>query len=179
MENKKVLVAYGTRYGSAGIAAGDIRDFISGLGHEVTLVNLRKEKAPSLPGGYDLVVAGSSVAMFSWIGRVKSFLRRCARAGVPTAVYITAGTAIEDPGKARERFMDRVIARAGLSPVQILATGPVIDFRPGGLDPKVKGRIRGTIEAMLKDDFQPDGLMDTRDMAVFNGFLESLKAVLA
>lgn len=178
MEEKKVLVAYGTRYGSAAIAAGDIRDFITGLGHEVTVVNLRKERAPALPGGYDLVVAGSSIAMFSWIGKVKAFLRRCARTGVPTAVYITSGMAIEEPEKSKERFMDNVLARVGLSPVQTLATGPVIDFRPGGVDPKLKGRIKGTIEAMLKDDYQPDGLMDTRDTVRFNGFLESLKAEL-
>ncbi len=180
MESKKVLVAYATRYGSARFVAGEITEYLKGLKMETELVDLRKQKAPKLPGTYDLVVVGSSVAMFQWTARAKAFLRRCRRLKVPTAVYITCGTAIREPQKAREKFMDRVIGRLDISPVFSMVTGPVIDFRPGkGLPESLKGRIQGTIKAMAGDRFEPDGLMDLRnpdDMAAFRKDLEGFLA---
>lgn len=175
MSSKKVLVAYGTRYGSARIVALEISEYLKSHGNEVSAVDLRNDPMPVLPGDFDLVIAGSSIAMFSWIAKVKVFLKRCAKSTLPTVVFITCGTAIDDPEKARVRFMDKVLTRIRLEPVLILATAPVIDFRPGeGLDTKLKGRIKGTIQAMAKDNYESDGLMDMRDRPAFDEFLKSL-----
>ncbi len=142
MNGKSILVAYGTRYGSARYTATEIAAYLKNKGYNTNLVDLRSERAPSLPGNFDLVIAGSSIAMFSWVGKVKSFLRKCRRASVPTAVFITCGTAIEDEANARSRFLDRVINRIGLNPELTLVTGPVIDFRPGkGLPTGLKNRM--------------------------------------
>ncbi len=99
MNRKRILVAYGTRYGSARFTATQIDAYLKDKGYSTTLVNLRKERAPSLPGNFDFVVAGSSVAMFSWVGKVKFFLRKCRRASVPTGVKNRIRSMIENLAK--------------------------------------------------------------------------------
>jgi len=174
MAEKTVLVAYATRYGSARIVAEDIRSHMEGSGVKVALVDLRKDRVPGNLKDYSLVVVGSSVAMFSWMAAAKNFLRKCKRAGVRPAIYITCGMAIEEPEKAISKFMDKVVKRTGVKPVLTEAIPPAIDFRPGGIPENVKKRIKGTIQAMLKDEYQDDGLMDKRDAEKFNVFLGEL-----
>ena len=173
--SKKVLVAYGTRYGSARIVAGDIAEYLGNKGAQVEVVDLKEGRPSAGLGDYDLVVVGSGVAMFSLVGSVKRFLRKCRKSGAKTAVFITCGTSIEDVGKAREKFLDKVLGRIGLDPVLSQPVNPVIDFRPGqGLPDRLKGRIKGTVKAMAKDGFREDGLMDLRDKRRFGEFLENL-----
>jgi menaquinone-dependent protoporphyrinogen IX oxidase len=177
MAQNKVLVAYGTRYGSAGIVAQDIVDYLKNRPVEIDLIDLRKDGFTGSLSEYDLVVAGSSVAMFMWLGKVKRFLKKCRKAGVPTAVYITCGTAIEEEEKARSKFLDKTLGKIGLEAVVSRPIPPVIDFRPGdGLPDKIKNRIKNTIQAMAKDRYQENGLMDFRDQEKFTSFLEELGA---
>ena len=177
--SKKILVAYGTRYGSARIIAQDIAEFLGKKGVQVEVVDLKKGRPSAKLEEYDLVVAGSSIAMFSWIGAVKRFLGKCRRAGVQTVVFIACGMAIEASEKAREKFLDKKIGRIGLKPVFSEPIGPVIDFRPGeGLPEGLKKRIGGTIKAMAKDQYQEDGLMDFRDQGRFQEFLEKLGSLV-
>lgn len=179
MTGKKVLVAYGTRYGSARIVAFDVKDFLEKSGNEVTIVDLRKETAPGSLKDFDMIVAGSSVAMFSWISAVKRFLKKCSKSKIPTAVYICCGTDIDDPGKARERFMNKVLAKVGIQPVLTETISPIIDFRPDeGIPEKLKKRIKSTIKAVAKDNFQENGLMDLRDQERFGKFLENLGGLI-
>ena len=177
MAQKKVLVAYGTRYGSAKIVAQDIVEFLKDCPAEIDLVDLRKDGFTGSLGTYDLVIVGSSVAMFMWLGKVKRFLKKCRKAEVPTAVYITCGTAIEEEEKARSKFLDKTLGRIGLEAVVSRPIPPVIDFRPEeGLPAKVKNRIKNTIQTMAKDRYKEDGLMDFRDPEQFKSFLEELGA---
>ena len=46
MAGKNILVAYGTRYGSARVVADAVKSFFEQKGNNVELVNLRKEKIP-------------------------------------------------------------------------------------------------------------------------------------
>lgn len=178
MAEKKVLIAYGTRYGSARIVAGEIAEYLIEKGAKVDTVDLRKEGFKDSLESYDLVVVGSSVAMFMWIGKVKRFLKKCRKAGVKTVVYITCGTVIENEAMAREKFLDKVVSKVGLEPVLTQPVGPVLDFRPGGVPDGTKNRIKNTIQTMAKDRFQADGLMDLRDKDRFDGFLRKLGDLL-
>ena len=180
MSKKNVLIAYGTRYGSARIVASDIAEHLERKGHGTTLLDLRREAAPKDLASYDFIIAGSSVAMFSWVGKVKGFLRKCVRSGAATAVYITCGTAIDSVEKARTRFLEKVLARTGLNPAATGIVEPVIDFRPGeGIPEPLKSRIKGTVAAMAKDSYAEDGLMDFRDKGRFESFLSDLDGALA
>jgi len=179
MAKKRVLIAYGTRYGSAGIVAGDIQAFLEDRGVDVDLIDLGKDRFEGNLKDYDLVITGSSIAMFSWIGRVKRFLKKIRQAGVPAAVYICCGMAIDSPEKAKRKYLDKLMHRIGLKPVTTRAISPVIDFRPEqGLPVKLKKRISGIIQGMAKDRFIEDGLMDFRDKDRFRRFLEDLAGKL-
>ena len=176
---KQVLIAYGTRYGQAGIVADDIGAFLENKGFSVDIVNLRKEKFSGNLKNYNLVIAGFSVAMFSWIGKVKQFLRKCRKTGISPVVYICCGTAIESPDKAQTRFLDKVIQKIGLNPIFSQPIAPVIDFRPGlGLPENKKKHITGTIRGTAKDNFLESGLMDFRIEDRFNNFLEKILDIL-
>ena len=176
---KQVLIAYGTRYGSAEIVADDIGSYLKGNGLQVDIVNLREEKFLGNLRDYNLVIAGSSVAMFSWVGKVKRFLKKCRKAGISPVVYICCGTAIESPEKAQTRFLDKVIQKIGLNPVLTQSIAPVIDFRPEqGLPEKTKKHINRNIRGMAKENFLESGLMDFRNKDRFNNFLEEILNIL-
>lgn len=172
--NGNVLVAFGTRYGSTAILAGEIAEYLKGMGLSVDLVDLKKGRVGKKLTDYRLVIAGSSVAMFSWVAAVKTFLRKCRKAGVPTVVFISAGTAIESPEKASERFLYKTIGRIGLKPLFTTSVAPVIDFRPGGIAPGKKKRISELIKTMAKESYQENGLMDLRDREQFDQFLKKI-----
>ena len=178
MTEKKILIAYATRYGSARITAGEMTTYLKKSGYNPLLIDLKKQKPPKDLKTYDLVVAGSSVAMFMWVGRVKRFIGRCKRAGVTTAVYINCGMAIEEPDKAKSRFFDKIIDQIGIKPAAEGIFGPALDFTPStGLPESTKKRIKGVIEPMVKDKYNESGLMDMRrkeDLLVFQKELANL-----
>jgi len=179
MAQKKIVVAYGTRYGSTRIIAGEVAEFLKQKGCLTELVDLRSRGVRSRLEDFDMAVVGSSIAMFSWITKVKAFLRKCKKTGIPTAIFISSGMAVDDPEKAKTKFMDKIIARNQIRPIAAEAFAPVIDFRPGSDVPeKTKKRIKGTIKAVAKDRFQEDGLMDLRDKDQFESFLAELAASL-
>lgn len=179
MEGIKILVAYATRYGSAEIVGRDIASYFKEKGAELDLVNLKTGRPGKKEIGlYDLVIVGSSVAMFMWMGEAKRFLRKCKVSGTNTAIYITCGMAIKEPEKAKARFMDKVIGRIGIDPVLAEPLPPVIDFRPEGISASLKNRIHHTIKAMAEDNYQEDGLMDFRNPDEFAAFLKRLGALL-
>ena len=175
MAEKKVLIVYATRYGSTRIVAGDIQEFLQDKDCDVEVVDLGKERFSGNLMDFDLVIAGSSVAMFHWKRTVKKFLGKVRRAGISAVVYVCCGTAIASPEKARSRYLDRIIDRIGLNPVLSQPISPVIDFRPEqGLPIKLKKRIRGVIQGMAKERFLENGLMDFRNKTRFTGFLDSI-----
>lgn len=177
MAQKKVVVAFGTRYGSTRIIAGEVADFLKQKGCLIELVDLRSRGVRSRLEDFDMAVVGSSIAMFSWIAKVKAFLRRCGKTGIPTAVFISSGMAVDAPEKAKMKFLDKIVAQNQIRPIAAEAFAPVIDFRPGSDVPeKTKKRIKGTIKAVAKDRFQEDGLMDLRDKGQFENFLGQLAA---
>jgi menaquinone-dependent protoporphyrinogen oxidase len=71
----KVLIAFATRYGTTEKCAGMLSDIIKGKGHEVDIVDLKKNKRID-PGAYDIVAIGGSFIMFRMNSIVKRFVSR-------------------------------------------------------------------------------------------------------
>ncbi|MDC7223273.1 MAG: flavodoxin domain-containing protein [Spirochaetales bacterium] len=178
-EEKRILNLYATRYGSARFVAEDLGKHLEEQGFLVDTVDIRKEGPLRDLSPYKGIIAGSSVAMFMWVGKVKRFLRRSDVKQLPTLVYVCCGMSIEDREKAREKFLKKQINRLGIEPLYSDALEPVIDFRPeGGLPEKQKQRIAGTIKAMAGDRYEESGLMDFRDQEHFATFLERCTGIL-
>ena len=73
--NDRVLVCYGTRYGSAGEIADKIGEILSNRGATTDVVNLKKGKVKDLDA-YDLIIVGSGIQMGRWTKEPLKFLKK-------------------------------------------------------------------------------------------------------
>lgn len=67
----KILIAFATRYGTTEKCAGMLGKILEEKGHEVVVIDLKKNKRTD-PGGYDTAVIGGSFMM----GRMNSIVKR-------------------------------------------------------------------------------------------------------
>jgi menaquinone-dependent protoporphyrinogen oxidase len=70
----KVLVTYGSRYGSTKGIAEFMAETIKEMGHGVDL--REASKAPSSIDGYDVVLIGSGIQMGKWKNTALKFLKK-------------------------------------------------------------------------------------------------------
>jgi menaquinone-dependent protoporphyrinogen IX oxidase len=116
LEEKKTLVAYVTAGGATAAYASIIADTLRSRGHDVTVVDLKRDDPGDL-SPFECVVVGMGVRMFMVYRKGKSFLARRDLAGKKLGIFLSSGMAIEDPTKARERFLAPLIERYGLKPL--------------------------------------------------------------
>ena len=112
----KTLLAYITAGGATEEYARVIADTLRSRGHTVELVDLKRGRVPDL-SAYESVVLGTGVRMAMVYRRGKQFLGRKDLKGKRLAVYLSSGIAIQDPDKAKERFLTPLVKRHGLEPV--------------------------------------------------------------
>lgn len=176
---KKILIAYATRYGSTEITSTDLKKHLESIGHEVELINLKKSRLRNDLNSFDLIVAGSSVAMFSWMASVKRLLRKCKKISSKLVVFISCGSAIESSQNGIDKFLMKVINRLGVKPDFYDALPPVIDFRPeSALNSNTKNTIKNTIKAFAKENYDANGLMDFRPSEIVNNFFKNVENLL-
>jgi menaquinone-dependent protoporphyrinogen IX oxidase len=128
---EKTLLAYISAGGATEGYAGVIADVLRSRGHTVDLVDLKREKVRDLTP-YANVVVGTGVRMAMVYRKGKRFLARKDLAGKVLAVYLSSGIAIAKPEEAREKFLDPLIERHGLSPVMYIALPGKAPGGPGG-----------------------------------------------
>ena len=71
----KVLIAYGSRYGSTEEIASKLASLLRENEIETTLLNLKKERTPNL-NDYDGIIVGSSVKITKWMKEPQRFLKQ-------------------------------------------------------------------------------------------------------
>ena len=72
----RVLIAFGSRYGSTEEIASRLAGFLGEEGVEATVLDVKKNRSwPSLEG-YDGVIVGSGVKISKWMREPLEFLRR-------------------------------------------------------------------------------------------------------
>ncbi len=182
MSNKRVLIAYATRYGSTRFVVDDIEQYLTNLEVETIIIDLNETKKKNIPDldEFDLIIIGASVAMFMWARKAKKFLKNLKKTNTPYGIFVCCGTAIEERDKAQEKYIDKYMKRRNLNPLFSQPICPCIDFRPGSeLSQKKKKRIKETIKAVAKEQYKENGLMDLRDEENFNGFLEKIGKAIA
>jgi menaquinone-dependent protoporphyrinogen oxidase len=89
-DNKmKVLIAFATRYGTTEKCAGMLGDILKVKGHDVDVVDLKKNKSIDL-GVYDIVAVGGSFMMFRMNSIIKRFVSRNLKKllGMKTGVFM-------------------------------------------------------------------------------------------
>jgi menaquinone-dependent protoporphyrinogen IX oxidase len=125
------LLAYITAGGATEQYAQVIAETLRERGHAVDVVNLKRERVPDL-SGYDSVVLGAGVRMAMIYRKGKRFLARKDLKGKRLAVYLSSAMAIDQPDKAKERFLTPLMERNGLTPVMYDALPGKVPGGPGG-----------------------------------------------
>ena len=181
----RVLIAYGSRWGSTEEIAGRLAGFLGEEGVEADLLDVKKDRRwPSLEG-YDGVMVGSSVKVTKWMREPLQFLRRKADElrGKKVALFVSCMSMLADPDHARTDLLEKVAESAGVEAVLMEAFGPVIDMGPGSrmgfLDKKIAQSVMLGLSKDKGLEFDADGRNDLRDWERVKGFAhrfaESLK----
>ena len=170
----KILVAYGTRHGSAREIAKHIGETLTKEGHEVDVKRSSKSVAVD---DYDLVVIGSGIQVGSWAKEAKNFLRLNSSAlkWKKTALYVSCGDVLEEE-KREESYKKYLLDPAeknGLEPVAYGFFGGSFDFTGK------KGFMYNMFMKMIKGDFEKkgiptEGVYDFRDWPAITEWTKNL-----
>ncbi len=141
---KRVLIAYGTRFGSTEEISSKMAEIMKKNGLDTTIINVKKDKWPPLDQ-FAAVLIGSGIKMGKWTKEAKNFIKKNIKALKEKsflAVFVSSGEA-SDPEKyqeAKEKYVQKMITDLGLDLNKVMheAFGGVFDMsstsRMGRLD---------------------------------------------
>ncbi len=159
----KVLVAYGTRYGSAREIAEHIGSILTSEGHEV---EVKRASKSVVVDAYDLVVLGSGIQVGSWTKEAKNFLRLNSSdlKLKKTALFVSCGDVLEEDktDESYKKYLVDPAEKNGLSPIAFGFFGGTFDFTGN------QGFVYNMFMKMIKGDFEKkgiptEGIYDFRD----------------
>jgi menaquinone-dependent protoporphyrinogen oxidase len=183
---KKVLIAYGTRFGSTEEIANSIAETMKAQGLNITVLNVKKDEWPSL-SQFDAVLIGSGIKMGRWTKEAKKYLKQHVK-DLKTksfvGIFVSSGEASEADKyeEAKEKYVKKIIRDFGLelNTVKYEAFGGVFDLtassRMGWFDKKFSNMA-------AKDEENPhiteNAYNDLRDWDQIHSYaLEASKKIL-
>ncbi len=180
----RVLIAYGSRYGSTEEIAQRLAGFLGEEGVEATVLDVKKNR--NWPGleGYDGVLVGSGVKISKWMREPLEFLRRKRGEleGRRLGLFVSCLTVLTDPENARENLLEKVAEEAGVEAVLMEAFGPVLDVGPGSRMGFLDKRIAKTVMLGLSKDhgmeFDAEGRNDLRDWDRIRDFAHRFAVII-
>jgi menaquinone-dependent protoporphyrinogen oxidase len=135
MSEKKILLAYGTRYGATESTIRKMAEWMKEEGYETEFVNLRKTKAKEWPKveEFDGIIVGSGIRMDRWTKEATAFLVRNKEFFIinkeKIAVFVSCGTAAEKKfEEARRKFLKEHFEKHELPNFYSEAFEGVFDF---------------------------------------------------
>ena len=149
----KILVTYGTRYGSTKEIAQRVGEILTEEGNSVDVKRASKSVGVD---GYDMIVIGSGIQAGGWQKDAKNFIRlnSAALKWKKTALFVSCGDANE-PEKHDEsykKYLVDIAEKNGLSPVTYGFFGGTFDFTGK------KGFMYNMFMKMVKGDFEKKGI---------------------
>ena len=179
---KKVLVAYGTRYGTTQDTSERIRDFLETKEIEV-LINL-EDKEPSL-SGFDGVLIGTGIKINMWTKKIKKFImkhkKELSNRNFKFGFFVNCGTASqkEKINEAKEKYIDKKLQKIGLTYDIADTFGGVYDFSE--TSPWSNMTKKMFKSGLIKDEGWErveDILYDRRDLDQIQAFAEEFTSLL-
>ncbi len=141
--SKKILIAYGSRYGSTEEIAHSMAEILANAGLGTQLLDLRRTKQKDWPPltSFDGVLVGSGIKIGRWTKEVTVFLKthadelkRLKPKGLVVGVFVSCGMA-STPGQqeeARRKYLKEVLTNIGI--IDAVSTydafGGVYDLSP-------------------------------------------------
>ncbi|HWR62908.1 MAG TPA: flavodoxin domain-containing protein [Candidatus Thermoplasmatota archaeon] len=117
--NRKTLVAYFTKGGASEEYAKVIVETLTENGLAVEICNLAHD-IPEV-AAFDTVVLGTGVRMFRVYRPWKKVLKQKALSNKQLFMFLSSGTAIEDPDKAVEKFLRPLVEKYDLKPKSLVS----------------------------------------------------------
>lgn len=163
--NDKVLVCYGTRYGSAGEIAENIGEILRSHGATVDVINLKKGKVKDLET-YDIVVVGSGIQMGKWTKEPLKFLKKhrdtLSRKKVALFVSCMSAAKPETCNQARRDYLDIVAADfPEIVPISMGLFGGLIDPSRGNI--MTKAIMQALAKSFVEEGEETPERIDLRD----------------
>ena len=124
--SKKILIAYGSRYGSTEEIAHSMAETLKNAGLETQLLDLRRTKQKDWPplASFDGVLVGSGIKIGRWTKEATAFLKthadelkRLKPKGFVVGVFVSSGMA-STPGQqdeARRKYLKEVLTSVGIA----------------------------------------------------------------
>ena len=173
----RVLILYGTRYGTTKGIADEIEKVIKDNGittESFNLTEINSEKVPPL-NQFDGIIIGTGIKMGMWTKVVKNFFQKrkdeLKQKQDSLAFYVCCGEAQNDIKKAIEKYIIPKLEKYGIQSALFDAFAGAYDLREGSA---VKGMTRKIVIGIMKDEQgieNPDGkLYDYRDWDQIRNF---------
>jgi len=177
---KKVLLVYGTRYGSTEEISNKIKEVLQKNDIDVDLINLEDRKLKNLPSleEFDGIMIGSSIKIGKMTKNVRKFLKKYAdklkNKTNLIGVFVSCGSA-GDPAerpKARKEYIESVLEKYGIDADMYEAFGGVLDLTE---DSNLGFVSKKMMAAAAKDDesLTAGEKNDTRDWEFISSYAKS------
>jgi len=173
----RVLICYGTRYGSTSEVVQEMSQTARELGVQVDVVNLENETPFPEPEGYDLVIIGSGIRAGQWKKEPLKFIEQKLKSLSKTkvALFVVSGYA-GNPDKVAEaqaEYLDSMPEKyPGLSPISTALIGGVFEFKKYNLV------IRALVKNIVKNQYPPNAeipeKIDFRDWDMIRDWITGL-----
>ena len=130
----KVLIAFGSRYGSTKEIAEKISKHLQEQGIETQMLNVREVKQKVWPSikKFDGAIIGSGIKMGSWTKEGKKFLKyiESSDVSIPIGAFVSCGEAMnpENQPIAKEKYLTKVLEQFGVNATIYDAFGGVFDL---------------------------------------------------
>jgi menaquinone-dependent protoporphyrinogen oxidase len=173
----KVLIVYGTRYGTTTEVVQDMSNTARELGVQVEMTNLEKEAPHSNPEEYDLVIIGSGIRAGQWTKQPLKFIEENldSLSRTKVALFVVSGYA-GDPDRvaeAQSEYLDSMPEKyPGLSPISTALIGGMFEFKRYNLV------VRALVKSMVKSNLPPGEELpekiDFRDWDMIRDWIKGL-----
>ncbi|MFX1503070.1 MAG: flavodoxin domain-containing protein [Promethearchaeota archaeon] len=175
----KLLILYGTRYGTTKGISNKIEEIVKERGIATESYNLTEHSLKEIPPleDYDGIILGTGIKMKMWTKVVKKFVQKrkleLKNMQNSFAFYVCCGEASKKSNidKAIKEYITPKLQKLGLQPILIDAFGGAYDLTKGSA---ISGMTRKIVIGILQKEEgieNPDGKMhDYRDWDHINDF---------
>ncbi len=173
----RVLIVYGTRYGTTTEVVQNMSNTARKLGVQVDIVHLEKGTPFPEPEEYDLVIIGSGIRTGQWKKEPLEFIEQKldSLSKTKVALFVVSGFA-GNPDKVAEAqalYLDSMSEKyPGLSPMSTALIGGVFEFKKYNLV------IRALVKNIVKKQYPPDAeipdKIDFRDWDLIRDWITGL-----
>jgi len=127
-----ILVGYFTKGGASEQYANEIAETLKTDGLDIEITNLA-QGVPDITN-FDIIILGTGVRMYRVYGRWKKVLKQKEIGSKQLYMFLSSGTAIDEPDKAVEKFLQPIVKKYGLKPNSMISFPGIIPGKWADLD---------------------------------------------